>query len=118
MKKLLNSFSFAWQGLIYVIKNERNFKIHLLALTVVCTLGFYLSIETSEWVAILLVSSLVLCLEIINTSIEKICDRIEPNQDERIKIIKDTAAAAVFLAAAFAIIIGLIVFVPYFFTQG
>ncbi len=117
MKKLLASFGFALQGLFRVIKNERNFKIHLLAFVLVCFLGFYFSITATEWIFILTMSALVMSLEILNTSIESLCDRISLERDEKIKFIKDTAAAAVLVAAALALLIGVLIFYPYFFTQ-
>ena len=58
-----------------------------------------------------------MCLEILNSSIEKLSDFVEPNTNQKIKIIKDTAAAAVLVAAAIAFIVGILIFYPYFFTQ-
>lgn len=117
MKKLFKAFSHAIDGLFIVLRTERNFKIHTVAFIFTCALGFYLSVSKMEWLVILLISALVMSLEILNSSIEKVCDKIELNQDSKIKIIKDTAAAAVFMAAAFAFIIGLMIFIPYFLTQ-
>lgn len=117
MKKLIKAFSHAIDGFLVVLKTERNFKIHTVAFILTFALGFYLSISKMEWLVVLLISAIVMSLEILNSSIEKVCDKIEPNEDSKIKIIKDTAAAAVFVAAAFAFIIGLIIFVPYFLTQ-
>lgn len=111
--KLIKSFQNAFNGLFEATRNEKNLKIHLVAFIVVVCFGFYFSITKFEWLCILLVSSLVISLEILNSSIEKLCDFVEPQINEKIKIIKDTAAAAVLVAAAFAFIIGLYIFLPY-----
>ena len=59
----------------------------------------------------------VLILELINNVVEKIMDFLQPNQDERVKIIKDLMAAIVLLASIGAVIIGLIIFWPYFLNK-
>lgn len=117
MSSLKKSFAAALNGFGTTLKSERNLKIHAIAFVAVLFAGFFFSITTGEWLTILLISALVFSLEIMNTAIEKICDFVEPNQNEKIKIIKDTAAAAVLVAAAFAFIIALLIFLPYFFTQ-
>ena len=117
MKKFFQSLRYAFNGLFTNIQTERNLQIHFFALLAVILLGFYFKISRMEWLIILLISSLVIALEIINSSIEKMADFMEPRKNDKIKIIKDTAAAAVLVAAAFALIIGCIIFLPYFFTQ-
>jgi|TARA_R110000737_G_scaffold353499_1_gene406228 undecaprenol kinase len=110
---IISSFRNAFRGLFSIVKDERNLKIHLITFFVVVCFGFYFSITRFEWICILIVSGLVISLEIINSSLEKLCDFVEPNTNEKIKIIKDTAAAAVLVAAAFALIIGTYIFLPY-----
>jgi undecaprenol kinase/diacylglycerol kinase (ATP) len=117
MSKLIRSFAAALNGLRIAFQSERNLKIHVVAFLTVILTGFYFTITSGEWLAIFLISALVFSLELVNTSFERICDFIEPNQNEKIKIIKDTAAAAVLVAAAFAFLIALLIFIPYFFTQ-
>ena len=114
---MIKSFGAAISGLIHVMQSERNLKIHLIVFALVILLGFYFKINSWEWLSILCVSALVIGLEIINTAIEKLCDFVEPKTDQKIKIIKDTAAAAVLVAAAIAFIVGILIFYPYFFTQ-
>lgn len=112
LKSRINSFVNAGKGICYVIKNETNIKIHLFAFFVVIIAGFVFSISIAEWLCIIIVSGLVISAELFNSSIEKTADFISPIIDERIKIIKDISAGAVFIAAITAIIIGLIVFIP------
>lgn len=117
MKKLIASFRYAFRGLFCNLRTERNLKIHIVAFLLVLSLAIYFSVTKLEWIILLLTSALVISLELINSALEKLCNFNEPRQNDKIKIIKDTAAAAVLVAAAFALIIGCIIFLPYFFTQ-
>jgi diacylglycerol kinase (ATP) len=60
---------------------------------------------------------LVLIAETINTAIEKICDFVEPNFNKKIGLIKDISAGAVILATLLSIIVGVLVYSKYFFTN-
>ena len=113
MGKFFLSFKYAFQGLFALVKSERNFQIHLIALITVVCLGYYFDISRFEWIAILLISATVLSAEAINSSIEKLSDHLHPQKHNAIKKVKDIAAGAVLILALFAIIIGLIIFVPY-----
>jgi diacylglycerol kinase len=62
---------------------------------------------------VLLCSGLVMGFEALNTSIEKLCDFVEPNKNEKIKLIKDISAAAVLIVSIFSGIIGVIIFWKY-----
>jgi diacylglycerol kinase len=75
--------------------------------------GYYFSINSQEWIAIVLCFSIVLALELVNTATEKLCDTLHPLQSEKIKLVKDILAAAVLVAAIGAAVVGLIIFLPY-----
>ena len=113
MGKFFLSFKYAFQGLFALVKSERNFQIHLIALITVVCLGCYFDISRFEWIAILLISAAVLSAEAMNSSIEKLSDHLNPEKHNAIKKVKDIAAGAVLVLALFAIIIGLMIFVPY-----
>ena len=89
MNRFLRSLSFALNGLLYIIRHERNFQIHLGAFISVCLAGFFFGITSSEWIVILLISALVMGLEAINTAIEHICDLYSTETHAGIKKIKD-----------------------------
>jgi diacylglycerol kinase (ATP) len=112
IKTYLNSFSYAWQGILYLFKNERNAKIHAFATIVVLTMAYCFHIKAIEWIALLLAIAIVLMAEAFNTAIEKLADLVTLMENESIKRIKDMAAGAVLMAAISAFIIGLIVFLP------
>lgn len=111
--KLPQSFGYAFKGFIAALQSELNMKIHLLAVFVVALAGFYFKITSTEWALILLCMALVIALELINTAIEKLLDKLHPEFDETIGLAKDISASAVLVASVFAVIIGGIVFVPY-----
>jgi len=115
MTSLLKSFGFAIQGIIHLLKNERNFKIQFGVFILVLVFSYFLEISKKELIIVLFCSMTVLSLEGINTSIEKLCDENQPQFNLNIKIIKDVAAGAVLIASIFSAIIGLIVFLPYFY---
>lgn len=99
-----------------MLLHERNFKVHVLALIVVISAGFYFHITSNEWLIVLLISALVLALETINSAIEKLCDLYTKETHPQLKLIKDMAAGAVLIAAIFAVVIALIIFKKYILT--
>ena len=70
-----------------------------------------LRISKIELLIIMLVSAVILVLELINTAIERLADRVAPEHDTQIGIVKDVMAGAVLLASCFAIIMGLLIFI-------
>lgn len=114
MKRLINSFRFALTGCFELIKSERNFQIHFVVFLLVVVFGFITGLNSMEWLLILMISALVMGLEAINTSIEKLSDFVHPDYNDGIRRIKDISAAAVLIAALFAIAIAVIIFLPYY----
>ena len=117
MIKFLKGFGYAFAGIWQMLLHERNFKVHVLALIAVISAGFYFHITSSEWLVLLLISALVLALETINSSIEKLCDLYTKETHPQIKLIKDIAAGAVLIAAIFAVVIAFIIFKKYILTH-
>lgn len=109
------SFWNALKGAIWMLKSERNFQIEVLALILNLFLIVYLKVTETEAAIILVVCFAVLSLEILNTCVEKICDIIKPDFDERIKIIKDIAAASVFIMAIASVFVGILIYFKYLF---
>lgn len=114
MKKgsLINSFKYAIEGIIANLKTERNLIIHFIITILVIVLGFIFSISKYEWITCIILFGLVIALELMNTSFEKLVDLCMPSINPKAKFIKDTAAASVFVAANIAVIIGIIIFLP------
>ncbi len=113
--KLIFSFKYASEGIITTIKEERNMFIHFLIAIIVVITGIYVRLSLNEWFICLLLFALVFSLELINTAIENTVDLVTTKKNKKAKLAKDAAAGAVLIAAIFASIIGIIIFLPKFF---
>ena len=111
-KRLINSFKYAFEGIISTIIREQNMTIHFFATIFVVILGLFLNLSTLEWILISLICGLVLATELINTSIEAVVDLVSPKEHPLAKVAKDTAAGAVLVFALVSLIIGFMIFVP------
>lgn len=109
---LVHSFGYAFQGIFSTIRSERNMKIHCLAAVLVVIFGIGLKISKVEWFVCLILFGLVMSLECVNTAVEAIVDMVSKEYQPLAKKAKDAAAGAVLIAAIFAAIIGLWIFVP------
>jgi len=112
MKKLIKSFGYAFKGVAYATKTQLNFRIHLGATVIAVLMGLWLQITVGEWQWIALSITLVLVTEIFNTMIETLTDLVSPGYNEKAGHIKDMSAGAVVIAAIFAVITGIIIFLP------
>jgi diacylglycerol kinase len=106
----------ALQGLKNLLSSERNFKIQLFLFLVALLAGLYLGISRLEWILILLVSALILALEAMNSSIERLCDLYTTEENKDVKWIKDGMAGGVLLASLIALIIGALIFIPKIYS--
>ncbi|MFD1257169.1 diacylglycerol kinase family protein [Mucilaginibacter terrae] len=114
LQKLIRSFGYAFKGIGYAIATQLNFRLHLVAMLAAVMLGFALHISANEWQWIMLCITLVLVAELFNTAIETLTDLASPGYNEKAGRIKDLAAGAVVITALFALINGLIIFLPKF----
>ena len=113
-KRLINSFKFAYEGILVSLKEEQNFKIHVLIMLLVIIMGIILKISKIEWIICMILFGFVISLELVNTAIENVVDLVTMEQNPKAKIAKDVSAAAVLIAAITSAIIGLIIFIPKF----
>ena len=111
-KKLRHSFRYAFSGMADMLREEPNARIHCIITVLVIVAGFLFRISPTEWIGVALCIGLVISAEAFNTAIERLADVVQPDQDNRIRDVKDLAAAAVLLCALAAAAVGLIVFVP------
>ena len=111
-KKLINSFKYAFEGILQAYVGEQNLKIHTVIAILVIIFGFILKISYTEWLVCLVLIGLVLMAEFFNTSIEYLVDLVSPEIHPLAKATKDTASAGVLMMAIISAIIGLIIFVP------
>ena len=119
LEKLISirkSFGNAINGIHLLITRERNAKIHVIVAVIVIIFGLVLKIIALEWIALFLTIGFVLSMEAMNTAIENISVFIQPERDNKIKIIKDIAAGGVLFSAIVALLVGLLIFVPKLIT--
>ena len=114
-KERLASFTYAWAGIKQAFKTEHNTWIHLFLTVASLIAGLILQIEKWDWIALVIVITMVWTAELFNTCIEKIMDFISTEKHPQIKLVKDVAAAAVLITALSAVIVGLLIFVPKLF---
>ena len=110
----IKSFKYAFNGIRFVISTQTNMQIHLFAAIIVTILGFYFKISRIEWLALVLTYAMVFISETINTAIEEIVNLISPKYNKKAGLIKDISAAFVLISAIFAVIVGLLIFIPKF----
>ncbi|WP_306298345.1 diacylglycerol kinase family protein [Candidatus Enterococcus mansonii] len=112
-KHFITSLEFALQGIRTVFKEERNMRTHVIMGGIAIGIGFIFKLAISEWLWLFLAIFLVLVVEIINTAFENVVDMVTDFHFHPIgKKIKDMAAGAVLLTTGFAVIVGLLLFVP------
>ncbi len=110
MKRLINSFRFAWRGILIYCRSGKNASIHLFASVVVIVLGIYLRLAISNWCILLLCMTLVHAAEAFNTGLEEVVNFISPQHHHKAEKIKDLAAGAVLITAIGAAITGCLIF--------
>lgn len=112
---LWKSFYFALSGIKTALWTERNMRIHLLVSIVVIGCSMFFSINKLEWLFVIVAIGGIFSLELMNTAIERVVDLITEEYHPLAKQAKDLAAGAVFIYAIIAVVIGIMVFIPYFF---
>ncbi len=112
IKGRIKSLKFAVKGVWLLISTEHSIMVQIAIAIVVTFLGWWLDISKTEWIFQIFAIGLVLVAESLNTCIEKLCDFIHADYNNKIGFIKDIAAGAVSFAAITAIIIGLIIYLP------
>ncbi len=105
--------TYAWHGLTYTFKHERNFQIHCGVALGVVLLAVILGLSPVEKSILFLVIALVLGMELTNTAFERVIDMLKPRVHPYARIVKDVMAGAVLMTAVLAIAIGVLVFLPH-----
>ncbi len=112
LKKRIESFKYAFNGLKILVKEEHNSRVHLFAMIFVIIAGSIFDISKNEWIAVIFAVGFVTATELINSAIEYMADFIYPERHDAIKRIKDLAAGAVLISALSALLTGLLIFIP------
>ncbi|WP_321389189.1 diacylglycerol kinase [Emcibacter sp.] len=93
----------AWAGIHASWKSENSFRFHVAATLFVICLLVFLRPDAVWWALLLLTCGLVLCLELVNTAVEKLADHLHPDLHPALKTTKDTLAGAVLMASLIAV---------------
>jgi diacylglycerol kinase len=116
MLNFLKAFVYAFNGLVVFFRHERNGKIQLVVAVFVVLSSLYVGLSPIEWTVILACIAAVLSFEMINSSIEKLCNLVHPKYHPAVKTIKDMSAGAVLFVSCISSLIGAIIFVPKIFS--
>ena len=107
---ILESFNYAFEGVIHVLRTQRNMRLHFLIAALVLAAGVVVGVRRFELIALLLAIAFVLIAEMINTAVEHTIDVAPTSLDPMAKLAKDIAAGAVLIASVNAVAIGYLVF--------
>ena len=107
---VINSLNYAFEGVIYVVRTQRNMRVHFVIAVLVLLLGVLLGVTRFELLALMVSVSFVLVAEMLNTALEKAIDVATNSFDPVARAAKDVAAGAVLIAAVNAIFVGYVVF--------
>jgi diacylglycerol kinase len=113
LESLKCSLRHALRGLRYVVKNEKNFQNELIIAFFVVVAMIFLNVSRGEIIVLFFVITGVLVMELFNTVVERVVDILKPRVHPYARLIKDLMAAGVLITSIFALVIGLIIFLPY-----
>jgi undecaprenol kinase len=116
MRKFIQSFGYAWNGIRHGIGAEQNAKLHLVSAIIVIVAGFMTGLSQSEWFIVIILICGMLALELMNSAVERVVDLLTTERHPLAKQAKDLAAGAVLVYAIGSAIIGLILFIPKWFN--
>jgi diacylglycerol kinase len=109
---IVRAFGFAFAGLWYLLRTQRNARIEIAMGAGACALGAWLGISREQWAIIVITIAIVLIVEGLNTALEAAVDLASPDTHPLAKTAKDLAAGMVLIAAFMAIVVGCLIFGP------
>lgn len=107
------SFRFAFEGLAYALKTQRNFRLQLVLGLWTIILAISFGFNQTEWLFLIFSICLVLSAELANTVVEVVVDLVTDKIHPKAKLAKDLSAGIVLLISIFVLIIGLLLFLPH-----
>ncbi len=106
------SFKHAYDGVLWAMRTQPNYRIHIAFSTIAIFLSLTLKISMQEWLMVIFLITMGLVIETLNTGLEATTDAITKEWREEIKIAKDVSAAAMLTFAVGALIIASMIFIP------
>lgn len=111
IKHIFRAFKYSWQGLAYVFKNEIAFRQDVLFFLIGSTISFFLPVCAISRALMIFSLFFILLMEMVNTAIEVIIDRISKKRNPLSGVAKDIGSALVLLAFLNAIIVWLLILI-------
>jgi diacylglycerol kinase (ATP) len=115
---ILESFNFAFEGIIHVLRTQRNMRIHFAIAVLVLIAALAVGVEKLELIVLMLAIAFVLITEMVNTAVEGAVDVATTSFDPMAKLAKDIAAGAVLIASTVAVAVGYLVFADRIATRS
>ncbi len=112
LRRILRSFGHAVEGIVYAARTQPNLRVHLLVAVAVLVATLFTHLRRSETIAVVVLVALVIAMELMNTAIESVVDLLTATHHPLAKSAKDAAAAAVFVVALAAVVVGALLFLP------
>ena len=109
-RNLIDSFNNAVNGILSAVRSERNMKIHISAAALVLILSLFYDLTRTEFLIVCITIAIVIICELFNTAIEVIIDTLIDIYHPKAKVVKDTAAGAVFIASVLSVLVGYFIF--------
>jgi diacylglycerol kinase len=109
---IVKSFGFAFAGLWFLLRTQRNARIHVVVGAIACALAAWLGISRVEWAVLVFTIALVIILEGLNTAVEAAIDLASPDIHPLAKAAKDLAAGMVLVATIASVAVGLLILGP------
>lgn len=106
----IESLNAAVEGVLYVMRTQRNMRIHFLLAVLVLIIGIYIDLSKTDLLFVFASICLVLICEMINTSLEFTIDLVRDAFHPLARVVKDISAGAVFISAINALVAGYIIF--------
>lgn len=113
MAAFLRGFVYAWNGIVYTVRTQRNMRVHLALAVLAIALGIWLRISPVEFAMVFVAITLVVVSEMINTVVEACVDLATREYHPLAQVAKDVAAGTVLLCAMLAAVIGCLVYLPH-----
>ncbi|HIV02502.1 MAG TPA: diacylglycerol kinase family protein [Candidatus Aphodoplasma excrementigallinarum] len=107
---LLDSFRYAFRGLRYAVRTQRNMRIHISMAALVSLFGLFYQLAPVEWIALYMTITFVIVCELLNTAVENCVDTATEEYSKYAEIAKDVAAGAVVVAALLAVVVAAFLF--------
>ena len=112
-RKKLQNVRPSVRAIMMLLREEFSFRLLVICGTATLLLAYFVQVSRTEFLIIVLTIGAMLAVEALNTAIEELCDHVTPEEHLQIGIIKDIASGASLLILCAALIIGLLIFIPY-----